>query len=62
MSDAIQTVLAELRARAARRCMGIRQAEEAPAGWQLHTPFRVVCHGSLDQLGDWLTAAENNDR
>ncbi|MGW6730175.1 hypothetical protein ACWF9G_30115 [Nocardia sp. NPDC055029] len=62
MSDSIKAVLARLTDRAARRSMGVRRAEEPPYGWQLYNPFRVVCHGSLDNLDAWLTAAEGNDR
>jgi hypothetical protein len=48
--------------RAARRSLGIRTANEPPYGWELYNPFRVVCHGSLDNLDSWLTAAEGRDR
>lgn len=28
---------------------------------ELYSPFRVVCHGSLDNVAAWLTAAEQRD-
>ncbi|MEV6656431.1 hypothetical protein [Nocardia fluminea] len=58
MSRTIQPQLDELRERAARRSMAITSA---PEGWQLASPFRVVCHGSLVNVADWLTAAEQRD-
>lgn len=58
MSKAIQNRLDELTKRAALRSMAIRRAAD---GWELHSPFRVVCHGSLD-VAAWLTAAEQRDR
>lgn len=61
MSDAIQPRLDELTARAALRSMAIRRAPEPPYGWELYSPFRVVCHGSLDNVEAWLTAAEQRD-
>ncbi|MFD4434158.1 hypothetical protein [Nocardia sp. NPDC058497] len=61
MSDAIKPWLDELTERAALRSMSIRRAPEPPYGWELYSPFRVVCHGSLDNLAAWLTAAEQRD-
>jgi hypothetical protein len=61
MSDAIQQRLTELTTRAAHRSMAIRRAPEPPYGWELHSPFRVFCHGSLDNVAAWLTAAEQRD-
>ncbi|MEU4810031.1 hypothetical protein AB0H20_12610 [Nocardia fluminea] len=61
MSDVIQPRLDELTARAALRSMAIRRAGEPPYGWELYSPFRVVCHGSLDNVEAWLTAAEQRD-
>lgn len=58
MSKAIQNRLDGLTKRAALRSMAIRRAAD---GWELHSPFRVVCHGSLDNVADWLTAAEQRD-
>ena len=48
--------------RAARRSLGIRTANEPPYGWELYSPLRVVCHGSLDNIDIWLTAAESRDQ
>ncbi|MFE9786145.1 hypothetical protein ACFYO7_12260 [Nocardia salmonicida] len=50
--------LKALRERAARRSMAIRRAPEPPYGWELSSPYRVVWHGSLDNLAAWLSAAE----
>ncbi|MEV6062165.1 hypothetical protein [Nocardia asteroides] len=61
MSDVIQPRLDELTCRAARRSMAIRRAPEPPYGWELCSPFRVVCHGSLDNVEAWLIAAEQRD-
>ncbi|GGK44792.1 hypothetical protein [Nocardia camponoti] len=61
MSESIKERLAALSARAARRSLAIRRAPEPPWGWELYSPFRVVCHGSLDNVADWLTAAEGRD-
>ncbi|MFD3742970.1 hypothetical protein [Nocardia sp. NPDC058633] len=61
MSKAIQNRLDELTKRAALRSMAIRRAPEPPYGWELYSPFRVVCHGSLDNVAAWLTAAEQRD-
>ncbi|MFD6221258.1 hypothetical protein [Nocardia asteroides] len=61
MSDAIKPWLDELTERAALRSMAIRRAPEPPYGWELYSPFRVVCHGSLDNVAAWLTAAEQRD-
>ncbi len=61
MSDAIQQRLDGLTERAAQRSMAIRRAPEPPFGWELYSPFRVVCHGSLDNVDAWLTAAEQRD-
>ncbi|MFI5501705.1 hypothetical protein ACIA5E_21805 [Nocardia asteroides] len=58
MNDAIKPQLDELTDRAALRSMAIRRAPEPPYGWELYSPFRVVCHGSLDNVAAWLTAAE----
>lgn len=41
--------------------MAIRRAHEPPYGWELYSPFRVVVVGSLDNVADWLTAAEARD-
>ncbi|MFF5034601.1 hypothetical protein [Nocardia salmonicida] len=41
--------------------MTIRRAPEPPYAWGLYSPFRVVCHGSLDNVAAWLTAAEQRD-
>ncbi|MFE9788063.1 hypothetical protein ACFYO7_22055 [Nocardia salmonicida] len=62
MSDAIKPQIDALIERAALRSMSIRRAPEPPYGWELSSPFRVVCHGSLDNLAAWLTAAEQSDR
>lgn len=59
MSAAIKQQLAELVERAERRSLAIRTAHEPPYGWELYSPFRVVCFGTLDNVADWLTAAEN---
>ncbi|MGS2806477.1 hypothetical protein [Nocardia sp. MW-W600-9] len=61
MSDAIKSQLDALTERAANRSMAIRRAPEPPYGWELYSPFRVVCHGSLDNVAAWLTAAEQRD-
>ncbi|MFC9473964.1 hypothetical protein ACFTS5_17445 [Nocardia sp. NPDC056952] len=61
MSGAIQPDLCELTKRAALRSMAIRKAHEPPYGWELYSPFRVVVTGSLDNVADWLTAAEARD-
>ncbi|MFC6011128.1 hypothetical protein [Nocardia lasii] len=61
MSDETMPQLDTLNKRAARRSMAIRRSTEPPFGWELHSPFRVVCHGSLDNVADWLTAAEQRD-
>ncbi|MDO3648652.1 hypothetical protein [Nocardia mangyaensis] len=61
MSKAIQHRLDELTERAALRSMAIRRAPEPPFGWELSSPFRVVCSGSLDNVEAWLTAAEQRD-
>ncbi|MEU4708032.1 hypothetical protein AB0G00_16500 [Nocardia salmonicida] len=61
MSGAIQPRLDELAERAALRSMAIRRAHEPPYGWELYSPFRVVVTGSLDNVADWLTAAEARD-
>ncbi|MFC6010199.1 hypothetical protein [Nocardia lasii] len=58
MSKAPQNRLDELCERAASRSMAIRRAAD---GWELHSPFRVVCHGALDNVEAWLTAAEQRD-
>lgn len=41
--------------------MAIRRAPEPPYGCELYSPFRVVVVGSLDNVADWLTAAEARD-
>lgn len=46
--------------RAALRSMAVRKAEERGA-WELYSPYRVVCVGSLSNVADWLTAAEERD-
>ncbi|MFI1240486.1 hypothetical protein [Nocardia salmonicida] len=56
MSNGIEA----LRERAALRSMSVRKAEERGA-WELYSPYRVVCVGSLDNVADWLTAAEERD-
>ncbi|MEV0543794.1 hypothetical protein [Nocardia salmonicida] len=61
MSSAIRARLDELTERAARRSMTVRKAEERGA-WELATPWRVVCLGTLDNVADWLTAAESTGR
>ncbi|MFD4456830.1 hypothetical protein [Nocardia sp. NPDC058480] len=61
MSEAIKPQLDALTERAACRSMAIRRAPEPPYGWELYSPFRVVCHGSLDNVAAWLTAAEQRD-
>ena len=61
MTGAIQPGLDELFKRAALRSMAIRKAHEPPYGWELYSPFRVVVTGSLDNVADWLTAAEARD-
>ncbi|WP_336082367.1 hypothetical protein [Nocardia sp. SSK8] len=62
VSDATKTRVAELTDRAAHRSLGIRRAPEPPYGWELYSPFRVICHGSLDNIADWLSAAEGTGR
>ncbi|MGY0501034.1 hypothetical protein ACWZHB_21330 [Nocardia sp. FBN12] len=61
MSKAIQETLDALRERAALRSMAIRKAPEPPYGWELYNPYRVVVTGSLENVADWLTAAEQRD-
>ncbi|MFD6270287.1 hypothetical protein [Nocardia asteroides] len=61
MSNAIKPLLDSLNVRAARRSLAVRRAPESPFGWELYSPFRVVCHGSLDDIAAWLTAAEQRD-
>ncbi|WP_043661828.1 hypothetical protein [Nocardia thailandica] len=61
MSSAIQPRLDALTKRAARRSLSIRRAPEPPYGWELCSPFRVVVTGTLDNVADWLTAAEARD-
>lgn len=61
MSGPEQPRLDELTERAALRSMAIRRAHEPPYGWELYSPFRVVVVGSLDNVADWLTAAEARD-
>ena len=61
MSEAIKPQLDALTERAAQRSMAIRRASAPPYGWELYSPFRVVCHGSLDNVTAWLTAAEQRD-
>ncbi|MFD6224508.1 hypothetical protein [Nocardia asteroides] len=51
--------LLSLTTRAAKRSMTVRPSSD---GWALASPFRVVCHGSLDNLEAWLDAAEQRDR
>lgn len=51
--------LEKLRQRAALRSLTIKSAS---AGWELASPYRVVCLGSLDNIAAWLTAAEERDR
>lgn len=59
MTESIKDRLAKLTARAARRNLGLRPAQEPPYGWELDNAFRVVCSGTLDQIESWLTAAES---
>ena len=61
MSSAIRARLDDLKARAARRSMTVRKAPEVGM-WELSTPFRVVVHGSLDNITAWLDAAESVSR
>ncbi|MFD4353693.1 hypothetical protein ACFWPX_14130 [Nocardia sp. NPDC058518] len=61
VSGPVQLGLDELTERAALRSMAIRKAHEPPYGWELYSPFRVVVTGSLDNVADWLTAAEARD-
>ncbi|MFD8098035.1 hypothetical protein ACFV24_00720 [Nocardia fluminea] len=61
VSGPVQPRLDELTERATLRSMAIRRAHEPPYGWELYSPFRVVCHGSLDNVAAWLTAAEQRD-
>lgn len=61
MTEMIKARLADLTARAARRTMTVRKAEERGT-WELSNPWRVVCHGSLDNIDAWLTAAESTGR
>ncbi|MFB7874124.1 hypothetical protein ACFC06_02655 [Nocardia sp. NPDC056064] len=61
MNAVVQPRLHALTKRAARRSMAIRRAPEPPYGWQLYSPFRVVVSGTLDNVADWLTAAEARD-
>ncbi|MFE7717510.1 hypothetical protein ACFU44_00520 [Nocardia rhizosphaerihabitans] len=58
MTNLTRERLEALAARAAKRSMTV---QPAPEGFQLASPYRVVCCGSLDQIADWLTAAEEND-
>lgn len=62
MSTTTRRVPADLIERAQRRSLAIRWSDEPPTGWELYTPFRVVCHGTLDNVADWLTAAEATGR
>ena len=62
MNDTTRRVPAELTERAKRRSMAIRWSDEPPCGWELYNPFRVVCFGTLDNVADWLTAAEATAR
>lgn len=55
VNDVIRQRLTALTARAALRSMTVRPA---PEGYALASAWRVVCCGSLDQLSDWLAAAE----
>ncbi|MBF6070146.1 hypothetical protein [Nocardia farcinica] len=61
MSNTTKVRLAALNARAARRSMAVRKAPEVGM-WELSTPFRVVVHGSLDNITAWLDAAESVSR
>lgn len=61
MSDPVKVRVDALNVRAAQRSMSVRRVAEPPYGWQLANPFRVVCHGSLDNIEAWLTAAEQRD-
>ncbi|MEV6362026.1 hypothetical protein [Nocardia asteroides] len=58
MSRDTRERLDALTERAARRSMTITSTA---TGWQLASPFRVVVHGSLDDVGAWLTAAEQRN-
>jgi hypothetical protein len=57
MSSAIRARLDDLTARAARRTMTVRKAEEVGM-WELANPWRVIVHGTLDNITAWLDAAE----
>ncbi|MFD4444576.1 hypothetical protein ACFWPK_32835 [Nocardia sp. NPDC058519] len=61
MSDPVNARVDALNVRAAQRSMSVRKVGEPPYGWQLANPFRVVCHGSLDNVEAWITAAEQRD-
>ncbi len=60
MSSAIQAKLDALNERAAQRSMCVRRADQPPYGWQLANPFRVVCHGSLENIDAWLNPDQRN--
>lgn len=62
MTETIKARLDELTKRAARRSLSIRRAPEPPWGWELSNPWRVIVHGSLDNIDAWLTAAESHRR
>ncbi|MEV6061856.1 hypothetical protein AB0L62_17795 [Nocardia asteroides] len=61
MTGATRERVAALTKRAARRTMTVRKAEEVGV-WELANPWRVVVTGTLDNVADWLTAAEERDR
>ncbi|MFF0545326.1 hypothetical protein ACWEVD_08300 [Nocardia thailandica] len=50
--------LRRVEARAGNRGLAVRRAPAPPYGWELYSPARVVCRGTLDNVEDWLTAAE----
>lgn len=58
MTNPARERLDALAARAAKRSMTV---QPSPEGFQLANPWRVVCCGTLDQIADWLTSAEERD-
>lgn len=54
--NTIRQQLEPLVERAALRSLTIKPC---PEGWQLASPWRVVCVGTLDDIDAWLTAAES---
>ncbi|MGY1873864.1 hypothetical protein [Nocardia gipuzkoensis] len=51
----------ELVKRAERRSMTVRKAPEIGM-WELANPWRVIVHGTRDNIAAWLDAAESHDR